>query len=372
MRHPTSSSAAPGERRSMVSAPASTPASGALRYADPRTPGISRRRAGGRFVYLDPSGRRITDREEIARIERLAIPPAYRDVWICPDPRGHLQATGRDARGRLQYRYHRDWIVQRSVDKYCRLSAFGEALPRIRAAIEADLARPGLDRDKVMATVLALLGETFVRIGNARYRRENRSFGLTTLENRHVDVDRDRIAFRFRGKAGIEHRVDVAHRRLAAIVRRCRELPGQTLFQYLDDAGSPHPVTSDDVNAYLRSHGGEFTAKDFRTWAGSVLALARFRALPRDAVPTAAAVTQVVEEVARALGNTPTVCRKCYIHPRVIDAYLAGTLAALPQVRARKFLDRNEAALLALLARDAAGECGRVATPLPVVQSAKK
>ena len=358
MRHAPSSPTARGDGRSETSAP--SPAR-TLRYADTQTPGITRHRVRERFVYHDPAGKRITDRDEIARIERLAIPPAYRDVWICADPCGHLQATGRDARGRLQYRYHRDWIAQRSADKYCRVAAFGHALPRIRAAVEADLARGGLDRDTVMATVVALLDQTFVRIGNARYRRENRSFGLTTLEDRHVEVRRDRIGFRFRGKGGIAYRVDVAHRRLAAIVRRCRDLPGQALFQYLDDAGGVHPVTSDDVNAYLRTHGGEFTAKDFRTWAGSVRALTNLRTAAAAAgadAPDPTVVTRVVADVAHALGNTPAVCRKCYIHPRVIDAYLDGTLAALPRVRGRRFLARDEAALLALLARDAS-DCAK-------------
>lgn len=344
----TSALPAPRARRTRSSLVAST---SRLRYVDAQGAGITRRRCRGVFIYLDVHGRRIHDADEIARIEKLAIPPAYRDVWICPDRHGHLQATGRDARGRKQYRYHPEWIARRSADKFCRLAAFARALPKIRAAVEGDLAQRGLRREKVMATVIDLLDRTFLRVGNSRYLRENRSFGLTTLEDRHVDIGRDQVGFHFRGKGGVEHHVAVSERRLTQIVRRCRDLPGQPLFQYLDDDGNPHPVSSDDVNAYLKAHGrGDFSAKDYRTWAASVLALAHFRQRSATGVDDAAReVAEVVALVAQRLGNTPAVCRKCYIHPALVDAFVGGELAGLAALPRRRHLSGDEAALRAFL-----------------------
>lgn len=330
-----------------------------LNYIDAGTPGIRRARRGERFVYLDPDGRRIRDREEIARIARLAIPPAYVDVWICADPRGHLQATGRDARGRKQYRYHPAWIAARGTDKYCRMLGFGHALPKLRAAIAAHLDAPGLAADKVMATVVALLEQTLIRVGNPQYARENASFGLTTLQNRHVAVRGSAVQFRFTGKSGIKHCRTLEHPRLARILKRCQELPGQQLFQYLDTDGHPRPVTSNDVNAYLRAHGGgDYTAKDYRTWAGSALALALFRRLPWQSRGEAERqVAGVIAEVAAQLGNTPAVCRKCYVHPAIVEAFVAGELAALARPRRRKHLNADEAALLGFLETQHEARC---------------
>jgi DNA topoisomerase-1 len=300
-----------------------------LRYVRDDRPGIRRVRRGGGFGYTDPDGRSVTDEETLGRIRALAIPPAWTDVWICPSPNGHLQATGRDAKGRKQYRYHPRWREVRDETKYDRMVAFGLALPRLRARVEADLARPGLPREKVLATVVRLLETTLVRVGNSEYARANGSFGLTTLRDRHVEVEGGTVRFAFRGKSGVRHRIDVRDRRLAQVVRRCRDLPGQELFQYVDDGGATRAVDSADVNEYLREAAGEeFTAKDFRTWAGTVLAaraLEEFRAFDSEA-QARRNVVAAVESVAKRLGNTPSVCRKCYVHPAVVDAYLDGTL----------------------------------------------
>lgn len=322
-----------------------------LRYVDDTQPGYTRQRVRGRFVYFDTHGERIRDPAVIARINKLAIPPAYADVWICPHASGHLQATGRDARGRKQYRYHPDWRAFRDVDKYSRLLAFGAALPRVRESITAQLAAPGLSREKMLATVVYLLDVTLVRVGNAAYARENRSYGLTTLRNRHVEVHGNTVRFHFRGKSGVEHDVSVSDPRLARIIRRCVDLPGQELFQYIDDAGERRVVGSADVNTYLQTlTGADFTAKDYRTWAGSVLALDLLR--ERTAESATDARRQVVEAiaaVARRLGNTPAVCRKCYVHPAIVEAFLAGELASVSPARARKGLRREEATLLRFL-----------------------
>ena len=251
-----------------------------LHYVDDTQPGITRKKLRGKFSYFEPSGQRITDPDEIKRINALAVPPAYTDVWICADPRGHLQATGRDARGRKQYRYHARWREVRDADKYSRLREFGLALPKLRKQLEALLAAPGFSRDKVMATVITLLDATLIRVGNTQYARDNRSYGLTTLRSRHVEVNGSAILFQFRGKSGIEHQITVKDRRLARIIKRCLEIPGQNLFQYLDENGERHTVSSSDVNAYLQTlTGADFTAKDYRTWAGSALALAVLREL---------------------------------------------------------------------------------------------
>ena len=332
----------------------------ALRYVDDTRPGYTRRRLRGRFVYFDTRGERIRDPAIIARINKLAIPPAYTNVWICPHASGHLQATGRDARGRKQYRYHPDWRAFRDADKYGRLLVFGAVLPRVREAITAQLAAPGLSREKMLATVVYLLDVTLVRVGNAAYARENRSYGLTTLRNRHVEVRGNTVRFHFRGKSGVEHDVSVSDPRLARIIRRCVDLPGQELFQYIDEAGERRVVDSADVNAYLQTlTGADFTAKDYRTWAGSVLALELLRGRRSGSATEARRqAVEAIAAVAQRLGNTPAVCRKCYVHPAVIDAFLAGELTALPPARARKGLRREEATLLRFLehAAQAAGE----------------
>ena len=324
-----------------------------LHYVDDTQPGITRKKQRGQFCYFDPAGRRINDQDQVKRIDALAIPPAYRDVWICADPRGHVQATGRDARGRKQYRYHARWREVRDASKFSRLHSFGQALPKLRKQLEAMISTPGYSRDKVMATVMTLLDETLIRVGNHQYARDNRSFGLTTLRNRHVEVSGATITFQFRGKSGVEHQVSVKDRRLARIIKRCLEIPGQDLFQYLDEDGARHTVSSSDVNACLKSlTGADFTAKDYRTWAGSALALSMLRQLQWE--PEAEArrhVTDVVKAVARHLGNTPAVCRECYIHPAVLEGFLEGGLAQLPRPRARKGLKVEEVGLAMFLER---------------------
>jgi DNA topoisomerase-1 len=300
-----------------------------LRYVSDAMPGIRRRRAGKGFTYLDPDGRRITDRATLARIRSLAIPPAYTDVWISPHANGHLQATGRDARGRKQYRYHPRWREVRDETKFGRMLAFSEALSRIRKGVERDLSRPGLPREKVLAAVVQLLELTGIRVGNDEYARTNQSFGLTTLRDDHVEVSGSTMRFEFRGKSGKVHRVSLSDRRLARIVARCQSLPGEELFQYVDDEGIHQTIGSSDVNDYLREIAGDdFTAKDFRTWSGTLLALAALEELgpapsEREAKST---VLAAIDRVAERLNNTRAVCRKYYVHPGVFDAYLTGTL----------------------------------------------
>jgi len=278
---------------------------------------------------VSPIGTGIAARDR-ARIRALAIPPAWTDVWISPDPRGHLQATGRDARGRKQYRYHARWRAVRDEDKYGRLAEFGRALPAIRRRIGRDLGRAGLPREKVLAAVVKLLETTFIRVGNAEYARDNHSYGLTTMRDAHVRVSGSTVRFIFRGKSGIRHELELDDRRLARIVKRCRDLPGQELFQYLDERGRVVDVGSEDVNAYLKDiTGTDFTSKDFRTWAGTVLAATLLRVAEPSTSAAAGkrAVVRAIDEVARRLGNTRAVCRKCYIHPAVVEAYLDGTIA---------------------------------------------
>jgi DNA topoisomerase-1 len=299
-----------------------------LRHASDRRPGITRRRAGRGFADRDAEGRTIRDPETLRRIRSLAVPPAWTDVWICPFPNGHLQATGRDARGRKQYRYLPRYSHRREAAKYERLVAVASALPRIRARVDADLARPGLDREKVLAAIVRLLELTLIRVGNDEYARLNRSFGLTTLRDRHASVRGSSVRFRFKGKSGRLHDVGLRDRRLAAIVRRCQDLPGQELFQYVGDDGEPVDVASDDVNAYLREIAPDVTAKDFRTWAGTVLAYRALRAIdpPDSARQATRNVVAAIRETADLLGNTPAVCRKAYVHPVVVEAYLDGRL----------------------------------------------
>ena len=301
-----------------------------LRHSTDAKPGIQRRRRGRGFGYVDADGRRLTDRETLERIRSLAIPPAWEDVWICPDPLGHLQATGRDAKGRKVYRYHPRYRARREEAKYERLVAFAHALPRIRRQVDRDLGRPGLPREKVLAAVVRLLELTLIRVGNDEYARLNRSFGLTTFRDRHASVRGTSIRFRFRGKSGVTHEVGLRDRRLAAVVRRCQDLPGQELFQYVGDDGERVDVASDDVNDYLRSIPGAdgVTAKDFRTWAGTVLAYRALRALDAPETTTEAKrnVVEAVRRTAESLGNTPAVARRSYVHPEVLAAYLDGSI----------------------------------------------
>ena len=315
-------------RKTTIVDPVHSARSAGLRYVSDERPGIRRRMGPLGFSYLRPDGRVIRRPSELKRIARLAVPPAWTDVWICPDPRGHLQATGRDARGRKQYRYHPDWRASRDETKYDRMPAFAEALPRIRARTAADLARPGLPREKVLATVVQLLEKSLIRVGNEEYARSNRSFGLTTLLDRHVNVRGATVRFEFRGKSGVRHSISVSGRRLARIVRNCRDLPGQELFQYIDERGRRRKIGSGDVNEYLKEISGQdFTAKDFRTWAGTVLACTALREMITDSTARASKnVIQAIDAVAGLLGNTRAVCRKSYIHPTIIDAYVDGTL----------------------------------------------
>ncbi|WGK60780.1 DNA topoisomerase IB [Halopseudomonas sp. SMJS2] len=300
----------------------------ALHYVTDSAPGFSRRMLNGVAAYFDERGRCIRDKAVIERINALAIPPAYREVWICPDALGHLQATGRDARGRKQYRYHPLWREVRDAAKYERLLAFGNALSRLRRELDQRLRIRQLSRERVIAAVILLLDQTCVRVGNQEYARQNKSYGLTTLRNRHVTLRGDDISFHFRGKSGVKHEVSLRHPRLARVLRRCRELPGQHLFQYLDADGHSCSVSSSDINECLHDMAGaDFTAKDYRTWAGSTLALASLRELTAQGrAPSKQAVAEVVKQVAVELGNTPAVCRKCYIHPAIMDAYLQGDL----------------------------------------------
>jgi DNA topoisomerase I len=304
-----------------------------LRYVTDALPGIRRRRAGTGWAYYRPDGARITDPNERRRLNALAIPPAWTDVWICPDPRGHLQATARDARGRKQYRYHPGYRAAREASKFRRMLQFAEVLPHLREHIERDLRARGLPRRKVLATVVRLLERTQIRVGNDEYARANRSFGLTTLRDRHVEVRGARLRFTFRGKSGVPHTVDFTDRRVARIVQQCQDLPGQELFQYLDEDGRRQAVSSDDVNAYLRAATGrDFTAKDFRTWAGTVSAATALRELGPAGSARAAGrrIVEAIDTVAAQLGNTRTVCRQYYVHPGVLDAYLDGRTAPPP------------------------------------------
>jgi DNA topoisomerase-1 len=310
--------------------PAQSAKAAGLRYVCDERSGIARRGSGDRFRYFYPDGSPVRDRTTLARVKALAIPPAWRDVWICPRPDGHLQATGRDARGRKQYRYHRDWREVRDQTKFSRMIAFARALPRIRARVRRDLARPGLPREKVLASIVRLLETTFMRVGNEEYARENASFGITTLRERQVRVNGTKLKFEFRGKSGVQQRVELHDRRLARLVRRMRELPGQELFQYVDDDGERRTVDSADVNAYLREAAGEeFTSKDFRTFAGTLLAAKALCTLGpcRGAGEVKRNVGAAIEAVAKSLGNTKAVCRKCYIHPAVLESYLDGSFA---------------------------------------------
>lgn len=341
-------------RRRLPLDPLESAKAASLRYVDDASPGIKRVPRGRGFSYERADGRAVTDAATLKRIKSLVIPPAWKNVWICPAPDGHIQATGRDARGRKQYRYHPRFRQIRDETKYERMLSFAETLPRIRAKVDEDLGLPGLAREKVLATIVRLLELTLIRVGNEEYARENASFGLTTLRTRHVDVTGSNIRFKFRGKSGVEHAVEVYDRRVAKVVARCTDLPGQILFQYVDDGGALCTVESSDVNAYLKDiSGADFTAKDFRTWAGTVLAATELNKLATAANTTASAsasaaaadidaaatttakalgatrkknVVQAIRSVAERLGNTAAVCKKCYVHPAIVESYLDGTL----------------------------------------------
>jgi DNA topoisomerase I len=347
------------EANPSIANPVESAKAAGLRYVSDTTPGIRRKRVGKNFSYIGVDGKPIHDPEELRRIKSLGIPPAYTHVWICPDPYGHIQATGRDAKGRKQYRYHPRWRAVRDETKYGRMIAFGQTLHLIRERTDRDLALPGLPREKVLATVVQLLEATLIRVGNDEYARSNKSFGLTTMHDRHVDISGSTLRFHFRGKSGKKHTINMSDRRLARIVKRCRDIPGHELFQYIDDAGKPQDVTSDDVNAYLRGiTGQEFTAKDFRTWAGTVLAaiaLKEFESFDSQA-QAKKNIVRAIERVAERLGNTPSICRKCYVHPAVLDAYLDGSLIDVLKQRAEHELTESindlrpeEAAVMALL-----------------------
>lgn len=338
--------------------PAAAKAAG-LRYVTDSKPGIRREKDGEGFRYLDAKGEPVEDEATLKRIKSLVIPPAWTDVWICPQANGHLQATGRDAKGRKQYRYHPKWRNVRDEVKYERMINFGNALPQIRAEVDRALKLPGLPREKVLATIVYLLEATMMRVGNEEYARTNKSFGLTTLRNRHVKVDGSDVEFRFRGKSGVYHKIQVHDRRLARIIRSTRDLPGQELFQYVDEEGETHSIDSSDVNDYLRGITGEdYTAKDFRTWSGTVLAALALQEFEKFDSETQAKknIVRAIESVAERLGNTPSVCRKCYVHPAVLDAYLEGSVLEALRERTEQTLSEDlhvlqpeEAAVLAML-----------------------
>jgi DNA topoisomerase-1 len=342
-----------------------------LRYTTDTVPGIQRIRHGSSFRYLGPDKKVVRNSADLQRIKSLVIPPAWTEVWISPDPRGHLQATGRDARGRKQYRYHPRWREVRDDTKYYRMIAFAQALATIRRRTSEDLARPRLTKDKVLAAVVQLLEKTLIRVGNDEYAKQNQSFGLTTMRDGHVEVNGGRVRFAFRGKSGVEHEIDLSDRRLARIVKACRDIPGYDLFQYYDENGDRQSIGSADVNAYLQEiTGKDFTSKDFRTWAGTVLAAQLLRDFERFESDAQAKrnIVQAVESVAKRLGNTKAVCRKCYIHPAVFDAYLDGSMLETVAQRARKAarkiedLSEGEAAVLGLLERRLAKETRRRAS----------
>lgn len=326
-----------------------------LRYVSGDQPGIRRDKNGRDFKFIDANGRVISNEEEVTRIRKLGIPPAWTDVWICPDPNGHLQATGRDARGRKQYRYHRRWREVRDETKYNRMVQFANALPKIRQRTAQDLAKPGLPIEKDLATVVRILEAGVIRVGNEEYARQNNSFGLTTMRDRHVRVRGAEMRFEFRGKSGKLHKIQLEDPRLAKVVKNCQDIPGQELFQYVNDNGERRKIGSTDVNEYIRQiTGGDFTAKDFRTWAGTVLAAMALREVEKcdTKAQRKKNITAAIERVAARLGNTPTICKKCYIHPFVLDAYMDGTLlaqAAVQRARGKHALNADEAMVLALL-----------------------
>ena len=361
MRQEDPNTAAADDAEPALLDPVATARDAGLRYVTDRAHGFGRFRRGSGFVYRDGDGKNVADDKILARIRSLAIPPAYRDVWICRDPNGHLQAVGRDARGRKQYRYHPRWRAVRDEAKYHKMLVFGRVLPRIRRRVGRDLGKPGLPREKVLATIVRLLERTLARIGNEEYARTNKSFGLTTLRHRHVRIKGGELIFDFRAKHGIRSHIDLQDRKLARIVGKCQDLPGQGLFQYVNHDGTVHAVGSEDVNAYLREVSGEeITAKDFRTWAATNLAALALRELEASDSEVRAKrnIVAAVESVAKMLGNTPAICRKCYIHPAIIEGYLDGSLLEALARRADQALERpsrglsaEEVAVTAFLSR---------------------
>lgn len=335
-----------------------------LSYVNDGAPGLRRRKAGSGFFYIDAQARRVTDPEIIRRIRTLAIPPAWTDVWICPDEDGHIQATGRDQRGRKQYRYHTSWTLCRDEAKFSSLAAFARALPSLRERIDKDLGRRGLPRERVLAAVVWLLDNTLIRIGNDVYRRANRSFGLTTLRTRHLEIEGSRLRFSFRGKSGQEWKLKLSDRRIARIVRAIQDLPGQNLFQFLDETGARHEIRSHDVNDYIRAAiGNEFSSKHFRTWGATVFAALHLADLPLPDTKRAQtiALNEVLDRVAARLRNTRAVCRRCYVHPLILNTWLEGTLTEeIVAVRKRgrrpfKNLDADESMVLRWLQTKADG-----------------
>ncbi|HAV35574.1 MAG TPA: DNA topoisomerase I [Massilia sp.] len=361
--------------------PAAAKAAG-LRYVTDSKPGIRREKDGEGFRYLDAKGEPVEDEATLKRIKALAIPPAWQEVWICAQANGHLQATGRDAKGRKQYRYHARWRNVRDEVKYERMINFGKALPQIRAEVDRALKLPGLPREKVLATIVYLLEATMMRVGNEEYARTNKSFGITTLRNRHVKVDGSDVEFRFRGKSGVYHKIHVHDRRLARIIRSSRDLPGQELFQYVDEDGETHSIDSSDVNDYLRTITGEdYTAKDFRTWSGTVLAAMALQEFEKFDSETQAKknIVRAIESVAEKLGNTPSVCRKCYVHPAVLDAYLEGSVLEALRERTEQQLTEDlhtlqpeEAAVLAMLQQRLIREQENPTPPAPSQRKLRK
>jgi DNA topoisomerase I len=330
--------------RDLSTDPVESAAAAGLRYVNDAQPGIRRRRKGKGFTYIDAGDMPVRSKDTLARIKSLVIPPAWSDVWICTNPKGHLQVTGRDARGRKQSRYHPRWREVRDETKYQRMAIFGEFLPMVRERVSHDLSLPGMPRLKVLAAIVRLMEVTLIRVGNEEYARQNHSYGLTTMRNKHVEVDGSGVTFNFQGKSGVKHTVDFNDRRLARIIQRCQDIPGYELFQYVDSEGAHRSVDSADVNDYLReiSHQ-DFTAKDFRTWAGTVLACNMLQEFEAFESQTQAKrnVVQAIKDVAKRLGNTPSVCRKCYVHPVVLDSYLSG--AMMKRVEQRIEADDNQA-----------------------------
>ena len=321
-----------------------------MRHSSDSEPGITRERKGKAWAYFDPAGKRITDRDEIDRLNAIGLPPAYTDAWFCTDPEGHMQATGIDARGRKQYRYHPDFTAKRSASKFDGLKEFGKVLPKLRRHVEQDLKRRQIERDTVLAAIIRLLDTEHIRVGNEQYAQSNKSFGATTLRTRHLRRRGSKLVMRFTGKHGVTHELSLTDGHLKRVINRCHELPGQMLFQYVDGDGEPRPVSSSDVNAYIKEKtGGDFTAKHFRTWGASVIALDELLKKKDDAQIT---VKTMIEPVAEALGNTVAVSRKAYVHPGLVEAIAASArdpLDGMDRPRARKRLSSSEVALLEFL-----------------------
>lgn len=347
----------------LITDPAESARAAGLRYVSDAQPGIHRRRRGKGFGYIDKDGRPIRDAETLGRIKSLVIPPAWSDVWICSNPNGHLQVTGRDAKGRKQSRYHPRWRTVRDETKYERMALFAQALPGIRERVHHDLSLAGMPRNKILATVVRLMELTLIRVGNEAYARENGSYGLTTMRNKHVAVAGCSVTFTFRGKSGIRHSIDLSDRRLARIIQRCQDIPGYELFQYIDDEENHHAIDSADVNEYLQQIAGQdFTAKDFRTWAGTVLAASLLQEFAAAETQTQAKknVVEAIKQVAARLGNTPSVCRKCYVHPGVLETYFSVRVFKKAKARLAEdgendphALRHDELALLQLLKKHA-------------------